>query len=206
MTDRPGAYSGGRRQTLSGRQDALTGPTPPPPPADTGKGYERAYPPGVNAATAGFLEGLIIEQNVAQEQRLMLRIETSKKAEESAALTHANRLTGKQKSRGDFWRGVTIFVTVTGTLIGTIMGTAFGVYRNYQAEAASEATKATVDIVAPSVAPAVAPLTTRIEASEHRIDAVDERLGRLEIGVTRVLELLEPATQVNVPQGRKRPR
>lgn len=55
------------------------------------------------------------------------------------------------------------------------------------------------DAVAP-VAPAVAPIAKRIEQTETRFDAIDERIGRLEAGVVRVLELLEP------PDVRKRAR
>jgi hypothetical protein len=46
------------------------------------------------------------------------------------------------------------------------------------------------------MAPVIAPVAKRIEQTETRFDAIDERIGRLEAGVVRVLELLEPQADV----------
>jgi hypothetical protein len=201
---RPSTEYGVRTRTQPVPGGPLTGPTPKPP--SSGDHLVDAYPPGVNAATAAFLEGLFMEQLAAQDQRFGLRVQTMSKAQESAELTMARRQTKHEAHRGNVWRTVAIIATLAATSIGTVLGTAWGVYRNYRAEAGEQAAQDAVKAVAPVIPPAIAPLTTRLDDADQRIDQIDNRLGKLELGVNRVLELLEPATEVHVPQGRKRPR
>lgn len=186
MTERPGQYG------VTGRRSTLTGPTPSPPTA-TGDRFKSI------ADETKAMEDMIREALVAQEMRIVARMYERDGNAESAALTMARR---SAKRRGGL-------AVALGTALGiatTFFASAWAVIERYRAQTTEEAAQAATEAVAPSVAPAVAPLVGRIEANEQRLNTVDHRLERVELGVTRVLELLEPATQVHVPQQRKRPR
>lgn len=129
----------------------------------------------------------------------MARVARHQGAEVSAEMTML-------RSRSKRSKGLAIAL---GTALGfatTFFASAWAVFAQYRDQTTSEATQAATEAVAPSVGPAIAPLAGRVDANEERLGELDGRLGRLEQGMSRVLELLEPATEVHVPQARKRPR
>lgn len=202
MTDRPGGYSvPNPRAKPSGRQEALTGPTPRP------SGSGRFSQVGADLSQ---LEELIREHQVATENRLALRLETVLKAQESAELTMSRRREkAAEADRDDAERRAfrskvwTLFSGCVALAMTAAMGFALRQARDLFRD---DIQAATVEAVAPAVAPTLEPIADRLGESEDRIDKLDGRLSRLEGGMTRVLELLEPATEVHVPQARKRPR
>jgi hypothetical protein len=56
------------------------------------------------------------------------------------------------------------------------------------------------DAVTPVMVPAIVPPPRRVEQTDARFDALDERVERLESGVQRVLELLELPTRKRTGQ------
>lgn len=187
---RPGTdYSVSRRPTLpvTGR-DALTGPTPPPP---TSAEWAR-----LRDQTAE-MEGLFREALAQQEMRLMARMMERAGAAESAELTMARR---SARRRG----GIAVALGTALGIATTIFASAWSVIERYRTQTTHEAASAATEAVAPTVAPAIAPLAARVELQDERLAEVDERLSGLERGVSRVLELLEPPTQVRVPRERRR--
>lgn len=179
----------GRTPTIPGRTDLLTGPTPAPP----------ASAPDFRTLSAEALamEQMFLEALAAQEHRLMARVAQRAGAEVSAEMT-------MWRSRAKRNRA---FAITLGTALGfatTLFAAAWQTISAYRSETTQEAASAAVEAVAPAVAAPVAPLAERVQQNEERLDAVDRRLGGLERGMGRVLELLEPPTEVRVPRERRR--
>lgn len=182
MSDLPRmAYE--RRPTLpGGRQDALTGPTPPP------TASEEFLRLRVPTGESMFRE-IVREELAAQEHRLSVRW-----AKHSGPQVSAEMTMWQTRAR---WRGG--LAVAFGTALGiatTVFMSAWTAVDRYRTQATREATEAAASAVAPSITPVVAPLATRLDIAEDRLDALDARLQRVEDGISRMLELLQP------PRGR----
>lgn len=167
---------------------ALTGPTPRP----------ETF--GTMAAEVSTIEHLITEALVAQERRLMLRLETASKAQESAELTMARRTA---RRRGAL---ATTLGVAAGTML-TVFATAWSTYRDSRQVAEQAAVDTAAVVLEAKTVPIEAAAQTvadRVEALEERADAQGRELQHVRGTTDRILELLEPATEVRVPQQRKK--
>ena len=169
-----------RRPTLPGRQDALIGPTPPP------TASERFIWPRDQSAA---MEEAFIEALAMRDDRLVDRI-AARLTKQSGAQVSAEMTMWQTRARR---RGM--LAGALGTALGvatTIFVSGWAVIDRYRAQTTREATEAATSAVAPTITPAVAPLATRLDIAEDRLDALDARLQRVEDGISRMLELLQP--------------
>lgn len=199
---RPGAYS-------TSRQDALRGPTPQPP--SSGAHLERAVPAGIDKATAAYLEGVIVEQVAilasSLERANALKVESKALAEMSGQLLEVEESAKKEKRRGD--RNKAIAWGNAAALLGAL--TVFVVKWTAYTDTATVASQAAAQTAVEVVEQKSLPIEVKATASDLRITALEERADAqgLELkhvrGTTdRILELLEPATEVRVPQNRRK--
>lgn len=124
------------------------------------------------AAEVSAIEHLITEALVAQERRLMLRLETASKAQESAALTMARR---SARRRGAL---ATTLGVAAGTMLA-VFATAWTTYRDTR-EIASKAAEQTAEQTATEVVTAkAAPVEIRASVTDVRVHAIEERQAEL---------------------------
>lgn len=151
------------------------------------------------AAETSAMEHLIREALVEQERRLMMRIEQRGQLEESAALTMARR-SARRRGAWATSLGVALGVTVT------VFATALSAFRETRSVAETAAQQVASDIVDVKTAPDRVQSVTnavRIAAVEERQSVLESEVAEVKQGVGRILEILEPPTEVRVP---KRPR
>lgn len=149
---------------------------------------------GSLAAEVSTIEHLITEALVAQERRLMLRLETAGKAQESAELTMARR---SARRRG-------AWAVTLGTAAGAmavVFSTAWGVFRDTRNIAETAATQVVEEKAVP-IAIATTASDVRVTAVEARQTQLEQEVGAIRLSTDRILELLEPPVEVVVPRRR----
>lgn len=191
---RPGEY--GR----TGRQDALTGPTPLP--------LRRApvIPPNIDPAVAAYFEGVVIEQmaSVAAslEKTIALQKETKALAELSGKLFKAEQTivaTGKRATRN---KGLAYtFGAALGTAVA-VFATKWMAYTDTHVVAAAAAAEV--------VDQKQDPLERRVAANEDAITQLGEDMGgvsrkldTLQRDIGSLVRALEPPTEVRVPKQKR---
>jgi hypothetical protein len=204
---RPSTEYGVRTRTQPVPGGQLTGPTPKPP--NSGAQFEHAVPPGIDKALAGFLEGIIVEQVAVLASSLeaagKVKVESKALAEISGKLYKAEEtIVHKDKQ---VRRTKSLAVTL-GAALGTTLAvfvTAWSAYRDTR-QVAETAAVEVVEAKAVPVAIAATANDVRVTAVEARQSKLELEVGSIKQSTDRILELLEPAAEVHVPQGRKRPR
>lgn len=203
-----------RRQTVPGTpRDQLTGPTPLPPTQSSGAHLERAVPPGVDRATAAWLEGVLVEQTAmlaaSLEKTHSLKVESKALAELSGKLLKAEETVTDEGRRAN--RNRAIAWGNAGALLAaiTIFVVKWTAYRD-TAEVASKAAAATAtEVVEQKAVPLDVKATTsdiRLTALEEQNKVFDTRLSGMEDMLRSIQQAVEPATQVRVPQQHRRAR
>jgi hypothetical protein len=210
MSEGPGSYRAtGRRQTLPGRQDALTGPTPPPP--SSGAHLERAVPPGIDKGTAAWLEGILIEQvamlGASIEKTNSLKVESRALAELSGKLLKAEETTADEQRRAN--RNKSLAMTFGAAFGSAVL--AFVVKWTAYNDTAEVASKAAVQTASEVVEQKAVPIEVKATASDIRItaleqqgQAIDGRLTGIESTLVAIQQSLEQPTTVRVPKGKPR--
>jgi hypothetical protein len=135
------------------------------------------------------MEEAFIEALAMRDDRLVDRI-AARLTKQSGAQVSAEMTMWQTRARR---RGM--LAGALGTALGvatTIFVSGWAVIDRYRAQTTREATEAATSAVAPTITPAVAPLATRLDIAEDRLDALDARLQRVEDGISRMLELLQP--------------
>lgn len=202
---RPSTEYGVRTRTQPTSQ--LTGPTPKPP--NSGAQFEHAVPPGIDKALAGFLEGVIIEQVAVLASSIeatgKVKVESKALAEISGKLYKAEETIVHKDKQVRRSKGLAYtFGAALGTAI-CVFVVKWTAYRD-TAEVASRAAVEVVEAKAVPVAIAATANDVRVTAVEARQSKLEHEVGSIRQSTDRILELLEPATEVHVPQARKRPR
>ena len=203
---RPGEYQ-------TGRQDALRGSTPRP---ESAAGEVHA--PQVDEPTRHYIEGVIIEhmgQLAASFEKIMaLRSETKIVAEMSGRLHEAEQtLIRERKQTADAEgerdaakRRAKATAYGAGGAIASVVGIFVAAWSGYR-DTRDVAQKAAFEVATEAVEQKAVPIELKATNTDVRITAVEGRQSVLESEVKavrqstdRILELLEPATQIKVPR------
>lgn len=176
-----------------------TGPQVRPRTSAPYSGEERSTPPrpaSLGAETSAMMEAMELWWN-SREARIALRLQTAAKAEQSAALTMAERSNRRLKA----------VATLLGTALGAaslVFTAAWGVYRDARTTA--------IDVAQSAEAKAVA-VDRRVDDDQSRQAATESAIIELRgdvdaIGkaVNRLVTMLEPREEPEPPPAKRRPR